>query len=41
MVVEEEEVRAGHTGDGMRYVLMASLGLALAALLVSFALFVI
>jgi hypothetical protein len=41
MVVEEEEVRAGHTGDGVRYVLLASLGLALLALAVSLALFTV
>jgi hypothetical protein len=41
MVVEEEEARAGHTGDGVRYVLLASLGLALAALIISLAWFTV
>lgn len=35
MDVTEERARAGHTGDGVRVMLICSLGLSLAALIIS------
>ncbi|MGE0829177.1 MAG: hypothetical protein AB7O04_07490 [Hyphomonadaceae bacterium] len=39
MVLDEEKVRAGHTGDGVRYMLIAGTGLAALLLIALMAVF--
>lgn len=41
MIVDEEKARAGHTGDGVRYMLIGGLVMVALALAVSAALFMV